>query len=73
MLYSGVISQAAYAVLLSLFSPNHGDIHDIAALLFQKLSPVMLGAAPNAQGKITASEATATKAAAVNFVETAYR
>lgn len=69
---AGSISTAAYDLLTELFQRRHGCMQDMAALLLPRLTPLMVGAVMQA-GKRTASEAAASRAAAVNFVRQVYR
>ncbi|KAF8073170.1 Ncapd3 [Scenedesmus sp. PABB004] len=70
-LSAGSISAAAYALLDALFSPRHGDMQAMAAVLLPRLTPLMAGAALPG-GKRSAAEAGAARAAAVAFVRGAY-
>ncbi len=70
---TGSISAAAYALLESLFSPSHGSMQDIAAVLLPRLTHLMLGAVMPVGGKRSAAEAAAMRTAAVAFVQNAYR
>lgn len=70
---AGSISSAAYALLEALFSPRHGNMEDMAAVLLPRLTPLMVGAAMPAAGKRSAAEVAAARAAAVTFVRGAYR
>jgi hypothetical protein len=66
---AGGVSDAAYAAMAALLDPRHGGVHEAAAALFPRLSPVMLGtaAAPSA-GRKGAADAAALRAAASTFV-----
>lgn len=55
--------------MAALVDPRHGSVHDIAAALFPRLSPIMLGTAAVAGGgRKGAADATAMRAAATKFV-----
>lgn len=69
---AGSISAAAYDVLKELFHSRHGCMQDIAAAVLPRLTPLMVGAVLQ-QGKRTASEVAASRAAAVMFVRDVYR
>jgi hypothetical protein len=69
---AGSIRAAAYSLLEGLFSPRHGSMEDIAAVVLPRLTPLMVGAVV-AAGKRTASESAAARTAAVAFVRSAYR
>ncbi|WIA29655.1 hypothetical protein OEZ86_012141 [Tetradesmus obliquus] len=70
-LSAGSISAAAYCLLEGLFSPRHGSMEDMAAVVLPRLTPLMVGTVAGG-GKRTASESAAARTAAVTFVRSAY-
>eukprot|EP00775_Hariotina_reticulata_P011091 gene11092-11246_t len=71
-LVAGSISAAAYALLEAMFSPRHGSMQEMAAVLLPRLTPLMTGTSAAAPGKRSAAEAGASRAAAAAFVQGAY-
>lgn len=68
-LAAGDARAAAYEAMTALLHGRHGSVHEIAAALFPRLSPLLLGAAaqPGARAK-GAADANAVRAAACTFV-----
>ena len=57
--------------MTALVDPRHGSVHDIAAALFPRLSPIMLGTAVvtgGSGGRKGTADATAVRTAACTFV-----
>lgn len=68
----GSIRDAAYETMAALLDPRHGSMHDIAAALLPRLSPILLGTAPGTggggSGRKGAADAAALRNAACTFV-----
>jgi hypothetical protein len=55
--------------MAALLDARHGGVHDTAAALFPRLSPIMLGTAgAGGGGRRGTADATAVRTAAVSFV-----
>jgi hypothetical protein len=65
---AGNTRDAAYEAMSALLDPRHGSVHDIAAALFPRLSPILLGAAAPSGGRRGAADAAAARSAACTFV-----
>lgn len=71
--HAGTISSAAYGLMASLFSPQHGCMAAMAAAVLPRLTLLIVGSGSPAAGKRSAAEVAADRSAALNFVKDAFR